>query len=92
MERSPLASISAATQQLGEVAATARKDELERAWRRLPELTARQRRVVQVMAYNITRRLVRRPMLRLREAAGSDSANDYREALEQLFMDPDDKT
>ena len=73
---------------LGELAAATRDDELERAWRRLPELTARQRRVVQTLAHNIARRLVRRPMLHLREAAGSDRADRYRDALEHLFADP----
>ncbi len=55
-----------------------------------PELDARQRRVVQTLAHNIARRLVRRPMLRLREAAGSAEANRYRQALEHLFADPED--
>lgn len=82
--------VAPALRLLGELAAATRDDELERAWRRLPELTARQRRVVQTLAHNIARRLVRRPMLRLREAAGSAEANRYREALEHLFADPED--
>ena len=82
--------VAPALRLLGELAAATRDDELERAWRRLPELTARQRRVVQTLAHNIARRLVRRPMLRLREAAGSGDANCYRDALEHMFSDPAD--
>ena len=81
--------VAPALRLLGELAAATRDEELERAWRRLPELDGRQRRVVQALAHNIARRLVRRPMLRLREAAGSTEANRYREALEHLFADPD---
>ncbi|MDE0222824.1 MAG: glutamyl-tRNA reductase [Spirochaetaceae bacterium] len=81
--------VAPALRLLGELAAATRDDELERAWRRLPELDARQRRVVQTLAHNIARRLVRRPMLHLREAAGSHEANRYRQALEYLFADPD---
>ena len=82
--------VAPALRLLGELAAATRDDELERAWRRLPELTARQRRVVQTLAHNIARRLVRRPMLHLREAAGSGDANCYRDALEHMFSDPAD--
>ena len=81
--------VAPALRLLGELASATRDEELERAWRRLPELDARQRRVVQTLAHNIARRLVRRPMLRLREAAGSAEANRYRQALEHLFADPD---
>lgn len=81
--------VAPALRLLGELAAATRDDELERAWRRLPELGARQRRVVQTLAHNIARRLVRRPMIHLREAAGSDDADRYRQALEYLFADPD---
>ena len=81
--------VAPALRLLGELAAATRDDELERAWRRLPELGARQRRVVQTLAHNIARRLVRRPMIHLREAAGSDDATRYRQALEYLFADPD---
>lgn len=80
--------VAPALRLLGELATAARDAELERAWRRLPELTARQRRVVQSLAHNLARRLVRQPMLRLRDAAGSDRAGRYREAIEHLFADP----
>ena len=80
--------VAPALRLLGELATAARDAELERAWRRLPELTDRQRRVVQSLAHNLARRLVRQPMLRLRDAAGSDRAGRYREALEHLFTDP----
>ena len=80
--------VAPALRLLGELATAASDAELERAWRRLPELTARQRRVVQSLAHNLARRLVRQPMLRLRDAAGSDRAGRYREALEHLFADP----
>ncbi len=80
--------VAPALRLLGELATTARDEELDRAWRRLPELNARQRRVVQTLAHNVARRLVRRPMLHLRDAAGSDEADRYRQALEHLFADP----
>lgn len=84
--------VAPALRLLGELAAATRDDELERAWRRMPDLTARQRRVVQTLAHNIARRLVRRPMLHLRDAAGSDDADRYRQALEHLFADPGDRS
>ena len=72
---------------LGELATAARDAELERVWRRLPELSARERRVVESLAHNLAQRLLRRPMVRLRDAAGSDQALPYRAALEHLFAD-----
>lgn len=74
---------------LGEQAAAARDAELERARRRLPELTDRQRRAVESLAHNLTQRLLRRPRKRLRQAAGSDQAARCRAALEYLFAEPD---
>ena len=73
---------------LGELAATARDAELERAWRRLPELSTRERRVVESLAHNLAQRLLRRPLERLRAAAGSEQAEHYRAVLEDLFADP----
>ena len=48
--------VAPALRLLGELATAARDAELERAWRRLPELTDRQRRVVQSLAHNLARR------------------------------------
>lgn len=81
--------VTPALRLLGERAAAARDAELERAWRRLPELTARQRRVVESLAHNLTQRLLRLPRQRLRHAAGSDQAARCRAALEYLFAEPD---
>ena len=72
---------------LGELGSAARDAELERAWRRLPELSARERQVVESLAHNLTQRLLRRPLRRLRAAAGSEQAEHYRTVLEQLFAD-----
>ena len=83
--------VAPALRLLGELSTAARDAELERALRRLPELTERQRRVMQSLAHNLARRLVRRPMLRLRAAAGSDQSGRYRDALEYLFTDPDEE-
>ncbi len=80
--------VAPALRLLGELAAAARDAELERAWRRLPDLTARERRVVQSLAHNVAQRVVRAPMRRLRDAAGSDRAGRYRETLEHLFAGP----
>ncbi len=74
---------------LGELGSAARDAELERAWRRLPELSARERRVVESLAHNLAQRLLRRPMQRLRAAAGSEQAEHYRAVLEDLFADPE---
>ena len=74
---------------LGELGSAARDAELERAWRRLPELSARERRVVESLAHNLAQRLLRRPMQRLRAAAGSEQAEHYRAVLEHLFADPE---
>lgn len=81
--------VSPALRLLGELAAAARDAELERARRRLPELTVRERRVVESLAHNLTQRLLRRPRQRLRQAAGSDQAARCRAALEYLFAEPD---
>jgi glutamyl-tRNA reductase len=72
---------------LGELAAAARDAELQRVWRRLPDLSARERRVVESLAHNLAHRLLRTPMARLRAAAGSDRAGEYRTVLDQLFAD-----
>ena len=74
---------------LGELARSSRDAELDRMLRRLPELTTRQRRVVQSLANNLAHRLVRWPMLRLRDAAGSDREVLLREAVEHLFKELD---
>ncbi len=76
-----------ALRMLGELAATTRDAELEKVWRRLPGLSDRERRIVESLAHNVARRLLRQPMLRLREAAGSPQARDYRGTLEELFAD-----
>lgn len=74
---------------LGELGSAARDAELERVWRRLPELSARERRVVESLAHNVARRLLRRPLRRLRSAAGGARAEHYREAVEHLFAAPE---
>ena len=74
---------------LGELGSAARDAELERVWRRLPELSARERRVVESLAHNLAQRLLRRPMERLRAAAGSEQAEHYRAVVEHLFADPE---
>ena len=70
---------------LGELAAAARDAELERVWRRLPDLSERERRAVESLAHNLAHRLLRTPMARLRSAAGSSEADNYRIALDYLF-------
>ena len=81
--------VTPALRLLGELGSAARDAELERAWRRLPELSARERRVVESLAHNLAQRLLRRPMQRLRAAAGSEQAEHYRAVLEHLFADPE---
>ncbi|MDE0447403.1 MAG: glutamyl-tRNA reductase [Spirochaetaceae bacterium] len=79
--------IAPALRLLGELAAATRDAELERVWRRLPGLTDRERRIVESLAHNVTRGLLRRPMTRLRDAAGTALAGQYRGTLESLFAD-----
>ena len=76
-----------ALRMLGELAAATRDAELEKVWRRLPGLSDRERRIVESLAHNVARRLLRRPMRRLREAAGSPQAQHYRGTLEELFAE-----
>ena len=76
-----------ALRMLGELAAATRDAELEKVWRRLPGLTERERRIVESLAHNVTRGLLRRPMTRLRDAAGTPLAGQYRGTLESLFAD-----
>ena len=72
---------------LGELGTSARDAELQRVWRRLPELSARERRVVESLAHNVAQRVLRRPLERLRAAAGSEQAQHYRAVVEHLFAD-----
>ena len=41
--------------------------------------------MVESLAHNVTRRLLRQPLQRLRAAAGSEQEEPYRAALEHLF-------
>ena len=79
--------ITPALRMLGELATATRDAELEKVWRRLPGLSDRERRVVESLAHNVTRGLLRRPMTRLRDAAGTPLASRYRGTLESLFAD-----
>jgi glutamyl-tRNA reductase len=79
--------ITPALRMLGELAATTRDAELEKVWRRLPGLTGRERRIVESLAHNVARGLLRRPMTRLRDAAGTPLADQYRGTLESLFAE-----
>ena len=79
--------IAPALRMLGELAAATRDAELEKVWRRLPGLTDRERRIVESLAHNVARGLLRRPMTRLRDAAGTPLAGQYRGTLESLFAD-----
>ena len=79
--------IAPALRMLGELAAATRDAELEKVWRRLPELSDRERRIVESLAHNVASGLLRRPMTRLRDAAGTPLAGQYRGTLEYLFAD-----
>ena len=45
--------------------------------------------MVESLAHNLAQRLLRRPMERLRAAAGSEQAEHYRAVVEHLFADPE---
>ncbi|MBE3590293.1 MAG: glutamyl-tRNA reductase [Firmicutes bacterium] len=70
---------------LREKAEEIRRAELERALRRLPDLTERQRAVVEQLTATIVNKLLNDPTVRLKELAGDGHEEKYLKAFTELF-------
>lgn len=62
-----------------------RQREIKRALTKLPDITADERRILENMSKMIVRKLLRDPIIRLNEAAGTDKEHYYQEAIRKLF-------
>lgn len=62
-----------------------RQREVKRAMAKLPEFSAEQRRIIENMSKMIVRKLLRDPIIRLNEAAGTDKEYYYQDALRNMF-------
>lgn len=58
---------------------------LKRTFAKLPNLTEEERHVVENMSKMMTRKLLRDPMIRFREIAGTDEENNYWQMLEDVY-------
>ncbi|HEX6988691.1 MAG TPA: glutamyl-tRNA reductase [Bacillota bacterium] len=65
-----------------------RREEVDRLLARMPELDARQRRLVEAATASMVKRLLNEPTVRLRRYAGRDEAEMYVQALGDLFNLP----
>ena len=59
--------------------------EVDRVMRRLPELGAREREVVESLASGIVNKLLHQPTVRLKQQATGANGTAYAEALQYLF-------
>jgi glutamyl-tRNA reductase len=71
--------------QLTDKAERIRRRELKRAMAKLPEATPEERRVLENMSKMIVRKLLRDPIVRLNEAAGTEKEHYYQDALRKMF-------
>lgn len=70
-----------------------RRQELEKAFRRLPELRENEQKVLQKLTYNIISRVLRNPTLRLREKAqAGDIDEDYINMIQEIFSETDNQS
>ena len=70
---------------LADKAERVRQRELKRALAKLPDITPEQRKVMEGMSKMIVRKLLRDPMVRINEAAGTDHEQFYIDAIGRLF-------
>jgi glutamyl-tRNA reductase len=63
-----------------------RQRELKRAMAKLPDITAQQRKVIEAMSKMLVRKLLRDPIIKVNEAAGTDKESLYLDAIQKLFM------
>ncbi|BBB90256.1 MAG TPA: glutamyl-tRNA reductase [Methylomusa anaerophila] len=62
-----------------------RRREMKRALTKLPDITFDEKRVIENMAKMIVRKLLRDPIIRMNEAAGTDKEQYYLDAIRKLF-------
>jgi len=62
-----------------------RQREVKRALAKLPDCTSEERKVLENMSKMLVRKLLREPMIRMNEAAGTEKESYYQEALRSLF-------
>lgn len=62
-----------------------RQREMKRALAKLPDVTPEQRRIMENMSKMIVRKMLRDPMVRINEAAGTNKETFYLDALKGLF-------
>ncbi|SDE95190.1 glutamyl-tRNA reductase [Sporomusa acidovorans] len=62
-----------------------RQREIKRALTKLPDITPDERRILENMSKMIIRKLLRDPIIRLHEAAGTDKEYYYQDAIRKLF-------
>ncbi|MEG6586549.1 glutamyl-tRNA reductase [Dendrosporobacter sp. 1207_IL3150] len=70
---------------LADKAERVRQRELKRALVKLPEISDEQRKIIESMSKMIIRKLLRDPMIRINEAAGTDQEQFYIDAIGRLF-------
>lgn len=70
---------------LTDKAESIRQRELKRALTKLPDLPAEELKIMENMSRMIVRKLLRDPMMRLNEAAGSEQEEHYLEVIKELF-------
>ena len=71
--------------QLTDKAERIRQREIKRALAKLPEVTPEERRIFENMSKMIVRKLLRDPIVRLNETAGTDKEYYYQDALRKMF-------
>ncbi len=59
---------------------------LKKAFIKAPDLTEEERRVVEGMSKTIVRKLLRDPMIKFRDIAGSDEEQVYRDMLREIYQ------
>ena len=64
---------------------------VKKALIKMPDLTEDERRVVEGMSKTIVRKLLREPMIKFREIAGSDEEQVYRNILREIYQIGDGK-
>lgn len=70
---------------LSDKAERIRQREMKRALTKLPDITPEQKKIFENMSRMLVRKLLRDPMVRINEAAGSDKEEFYLKAARELF-------
>lgn len=70
---------------LMEKAELARRRELKKAYVKMPDLTDEERRWIERLSERIVRKVLRDPVLKIQEYAGTESERKYTEAVRKLF-------